>query len=68
MGRARFSDGVTVIEGKTLQKVFIKTTSEFYACCPYCSHTIDCGEDDQILDCPNCGKKFFAEFSLPDIL
>jgi hypothetical protein len=68
MGKAKFSDGVTVIEGKTLQKAFIKTTTEFYVCCPYCGAIIDCGDEDQILECSSCKKKFFAEFSFPNIL
>lgn len=67
MKLSKHSDGIIRVEGKAFQKAFIKAPQDFYVNCPYCGTIIECGDSGGQMIC-NCGKRFWAEFSLPDIL
>ncbi len=62
MRHSKFSDGITKIDGKKYQTAKIMLPFDPYVDCPYCSLTIECSEDNELITCPHCKKTFYKEW------
>ena len=49
-------------EGSKSNPTKIKAAQAFFVECPRCDEMIDTGQDDEKLECPECGRKFYIEF------